>query len=388
MHALTYDGIHAIRHGTVDDPALVAPTDAIVAVSAAAICGSDLHVYHGREVGLDAGTVMGHEFVGRVVDVGPGVAGAVRGDTPGPRVGDRVMSPFTTSCGTCFYCAAGLTARCTSGQLFGWVEQGRGLHGGQAELVRVPLAASTLVPIPDDLGDVEGLLLGDVMATGYHCARMAEVGPRGTYVVLGCGPVGLMAILAARWFGAEQLFAVDSVPERLALAARFGAEPIPLRPVDHGRAATPRAGGSLEPGAQARIGTPEPSAHAAAVVAAIRDATDGRGADAVLEAVGSPSAGRLAYDIVRPGGTIAVVGVHHTASFAFSPVEAYDKNLTYRVGRCPARAYMPTLVDLARDRRGDLAALFTHRVPLSDGPAAYALFDEKRDGCVKVMLSM
>lgn len=378
MHALTFDAIHTIRHTTVRDPGLEADSDAIVAVSAAAICGSDLHVYHGREVGLDAGTVMGHEFVGRVVDVGADVAGLRRGD--------RVMSPFTTGCGACFYCAAGLTARCVRGQLFGWVEQGRGLHGGQAELVRVPLAPTTLVRIPDDLGDAEGLLLGDVLSTGYHCARMAEVGPRGTYVVVGCGPVGLMAILAARWLGAERLYAVDSVPERLAMAARFGAEPVRLG-VE--KASNVEGGAGAEgPEAEAGVKTAQPNAGAAAVVAAIRDATDGRGADGVLEAVGSPPAGRLAFDLVRPGGTIAVVGVHHSAAFAFSPVEAYDKNLTYRVGRCPARAYMPALVDLARARRDDLAVIFTHRVPLADGPGAYALFDEKRDGCVKVMLAV
>ncbi len=346
MRALTFQGIRTIRHETVPDPAILAPGDAIVQVRLAAICGSDLHVYHGRETGIDAGTVMGHELVGQVVETGAAVANV--------RVGDLVMCPFTTSCGTCFYCASGLTARCVHGQLFGWVSAGAGLQGGQAELVRVPLADSTLVAVPDDIRPEEALLLGDVLATGYHCARMAEVGPRGTFVVVGCGPVGLMAVAAARALGAEQLYAVDPVPARLEWAARFGAEPLRL------------------------------DAHAP-VVAAIHEATGGRGADAVLEAVGRPSAGRLAYDLVRPGGTIAVVGVHHAAGFAFSPGEAYDKNLTYRVGRCPARHYMPALVDLVRQRR-DLASVFTHRRKLAEGAEAYALFDEKGDGCVKVLL--
>jgi len=368
MRALTFEGLRDIRCSRVDDPGIRDGRDAIVAVSAAAICGSDLHVYHGREVGLDAGTVMGHEFVGRVVDVGRAVAGIRRGD--------RVMSPFTTSCGACYYCTSGLTARCTAGQLFGWVASGRGLHGGQAELVRVPWADTTLLRAPDDLGDAVALSLGDVLATGYHCARMAGVGPRGTFVVLGCGPVGLMAVLAARSLGAERPYAVDSVPERLALAARLGAEPVPL--------AMPKSsdsGGSTAAATGAKDG-------ASAVIAAIRDVTGGRGADAVLEAVGSPSAARLAYDLVRPGGTIAAVGVHHAPALAFSPAEAYDKNLTFRTGRCPARAYMPALVGLARAHRDEIAAVFTHRAPLAAGPAAYAMFDEKRDGCVKVMLEI
>jgi len=209
------------------------------------------------------------------------------------------------SSGGCYYCAIGLTARCTAGTLFGWVEGGEGLNGGQAEYVRVPMADATLMRLPDDIGLDEALLLGDVLATGYHCARMAEVGPEGTYVVLGCGPVGLMAVLAARSLGAERLLAVDAVPERLALAAQFGAAPLQLDRAD--------------------------------VVAEVRQATGGRGADAVLEAAGTEAAGRLAYDLVRPGGTIAVVGMHHADRFSFSPGEAYDKNLTYRVGRCPAR---------------------------------------------------
>jgi threonine dehydrogenase-like Zn-dependent dehydrogenase len=363
MKALTYQGVGIIGYETVPDPAILAPGDAIVAVSLAAICGSDLHVYHGRELGMDAGTVMGHEFVGRVVETGADVAGL--------RVGERVMCPFTTSCGHCFYCAIGLTARCTAGQLFGWVAGGVGLHGGQAEYVRVPLADSTLLAVPDDIRPEEALLIGDVLATGYHCARMAEVGPRGTFVVLGCGPVGLMAVVAARALGAERLFAVDSVPERLEWAARFGAVPLRLA----------AASGVMGTVAAPSDATPS-------VIAQIRDATDGRGADAVLEAVGSPAAGRLAYDLVRPGGTIAVVGVHHAADFAFSPGEAYDKNLTVRVGRCPVRHHMSALVDLVRARQHELAAVFTHRRTLAEGAEAYALFDGKLDGCVKVLLEL
>jgi threonine dehydrogenase-like Zn-dependent dehydrogenase len=192
MRAITYHAPHDLRVERVPDPVLLAPTDALVQVRLAAICGSDLHVWHGRETGLDPGTVMGHEFLGEVVE---------KGAASSLRVGDIVVSPFTTSCGACFYCTGGLTARCVHGQLFGWVEHGAGLHGAQAELVRVPLADTTLVPLPPGLAPEAGLLLGDVLATGHHCAVMAGAGPGTVCAVVGAGPVGLMAVLAARELG-------------------------------------------------------------------------------------------------------------------------------------------------------------------------------------------
>lgn len=335
-----------MRTESVAEPVIQAPTDALVRVELAAICGSDLHVWHGRETGLDAGTVMGHEFLGEVVETGAAVTRIRRGD--------RVVSPFTTSCGACYYCNRGLPARCVRGQLFGWVQDGAGLQGGQAELVRVPLADTTLLPLPPDLAPEAGLVLGDVLATGYHCATMAELTPRDVCAVVGCGPVGLMAVLAARELGAARVLALDTVPERLSLAERFGAEPVNLRHTD--------------------------------ALAAAHAATDGRGVDAVLEAVGSAESTRLAFMLLRAGGTISAVGVHHEAAFPFSPGDAYDKNLTYRIGRCPARYYMERLLPVARRHQSDLGALFTHRRPLDDAPAAYRLFDEKRDGCIKVAL--
>ncbi|HJR34902.1 MAG TPA: alcohol dehydrogenase family protein [Gemmatimonadales bacterium] len=346
MRALTYHGVRDLRVETVPDPVLIDPSDAIVAVRLAAICGSDLHIWHGRETGLDPGTVMGHEFLGEVVEVGRDVSRLARGD--------RVVSPFTTSCGTCFYCTHGLPARCTMGQLFGWVERGAGLHGGQAELVRVPLADTTLFPLPAELAPEAGLLLGDVLSTGWHAAVMGGVAPGAVAAVVGCGPVGLMAILAAHELGAERVFALDTVPERLALAGRFGATPVHLKELDP--------------------------------VATVRDATGGRGADAVLEAVGSPEATTLAFALARPGGTLAAVGVHHEAAFPFSPGAAYDKNLTYRIGRCPVRHYMDRLLPVAQRRQAELASLFTHRLPLDQAPDGYRVFDAREDGCIKVLL--
>jgi 2-desacetyl-2-hydroxyethyl bacteriochlorophyllide A dehydrogenase len=346
LKALVFEGVRAIAHADVPDARLLAPTDCVVRVEHAAICGSDLHVYHGRERGLDPGTAMGHEFVGEVVETGSAVRELARGD--------RVFSPFSTSCGRCFFCRQDLTARCVEGQLFGWVAQGRGLPGGQAELVRVPLAESTLVPVPDALPAEHALLVGDILSTGYFCALQAEVRSGGTYVVLGCGPVGLMTILAALDLGAARVFAIDSVPARLALAARFGAHAIDRSACDP--------------------------------VSAVREATEGRGADAVLEAVGSPASHRAALDLVRAGGTIAVVGVHNEESFAFTPAELYDRNLTYRVGRCPARALFSRVVPLAVAHARELDGVFTHRLPLERGAAAYELFDAKAEDCVKVLL--
>lgn len=346
MKALTFQGIHRILYETVPDPAIRAPRDAIVQVALAGICGSDLHVYHGRERGLDCGTVMGHEFAGRIVETGS----AVQKLNPGM----LVASPFTSNCGTCYFCKIGLTSRCEHGQLFGWVEAGEGLHGAQAEFVRVPLADSTLVPLPAGTPLVRGLMLGDILSTGYFCAKQAGVSAGGTYAVIGCGPVGLMAAIAARELGADEIYAIDGVPERLALAETFGAQALDFQSAD--------------------------------VVEVILAATQGRGVDGVLEAAGSRAAGRLGYELVRPGGTISVVGVHTEGDFAFSPAEAYDKNITYRVGRCPARHFMEHLLPLIQSNRYALENIVSHTLPLSQGAQGYALFDLKKEQCTKVVL--
>ncbi len=348
MRALTFHGIDDVRLTETCDPVLEDPRDALVRPLCAAICGSDLHAVQGREQGLDVGTVLGHEIYGEVLEVGA--------DVQHIRPGDRVVAPFTTSCGVCAPCMAGLTARCEQGQLFGWRSDGQGLHGTQAELLRVPLAQSTLVGIPKDVPGARALLSGDVLSTGMFCALQADAAACKTLAVLGAGPVGLMAALCALHLGAEQVWVLDSVPERLALAARFGATPLSV--IDGGAART------------------------------IQEQTAGRGVDAVCECVGSPAASRASLDLLRPGGTLAAVGVHTEASFAFSPGEAYDKNLTYRAGRCPARALMDTTLPLATDGDWPLEELFTHRVPLEAGPEGYRVFGARQDGCIKVLLEL
>ena len=346
MKALTFHGKEDIQFTSLEDPSIVMPGDAIVRISACAICGSDLHVYHEREKGIEHGTAMGHEFTGEIVEIGK--------DVRTFRPGDKVMSPFTTSCGRCFYCKLGLSCRCLNGQLFGWIEHGKGLHGGQAEYVRVPLADSTLMKVPEGVSHEEAILLGDVLSTGFFCARQAEVKPNGVYAVVGCGPVGLMAVVAAREFGAENLFAIDVVPERMAKAREFGAIPI------------------------------DASKQQPAEI--IHEATEGRGADGMMEAVGSHSAVRLAFELVRPGGVVSSVGVCNDEHLAFSPVDAYNKNLTYRIGRCPARSVMEQLIPLVQRRKYNLGSIFTHRMKLEEGRQGYEIFAGKKDHCLKVLL--
>jgi threonine dehydrogenase-like Zn-dependent dehydrogenase len=307
MRALTFQNEREVAVETVDDPRLETALDAIVRVQLCAVCGSDLHVYHGREQGMDPHCVMGHEFLGEVVEVGADV---------------RQLKP--------------------------------GQRASQAEYVRVPLADSTLVPLTDQLDDREALLLGDVLSTGYFCAEQASIQKGGCWVVVGCGPVALCSILAARELGAERIFAIDRVPDRLALATAFGADALNFETQD--------------------------------LRAEILEATQGRGADAVLEGVGNSAAHRTALELLRPGGVLSVVGVHNEPLFSFSPTEAYDKNLTYRVGRCPARRLAGELAPFAARQSSSLRQLWTHEMPLEDAAKAYSIFDEKRDGCIKVAL--
>ncbi|KAK9838103.1 hypothetical protein WJX81_001599 [Elliptochloris bilobata] len=329
MLACTFQGIHNVSVCERPVPELQGPGEALVKVSVAAVCGSDLHPYLGREVGLDLNTTMGHEFVGHVLQVSEGVTRLA--------VGERVVSAFTLSCGNCWFCTQRLTCRCShpgwGARVFGWVQGGVGLEGAQAEYVRVPLAESTLVPVPAGVNDEQALLCGDVLATGWFCAergRISELAAAQGSVavaVLGLGPVGLMAVVAACELGASQVFAVDTVPERLELAREFGATPLSL--------AAPQ----------------------------------------VLETVGSQAAVRLAYELIRPGGTISSVGVHTEREWGFTPVGGYDKNVTYSNGRCPARALMDRLLQFVQASAVDVTRVFTHRVPLADGVAVAAAYE-------------
>lgn len=347
MKAITFVDVEQLELSDVAAPHIEDPRDVIVQIAVAGICGSDLHPYLGRERGLDRGTIMGHELVGRIVEVGAGARSHWS-------EGDRVVAPFTTSCGACWACGLGLTSRCTQGQLFGWVQDGRGLHGAQAEHVRVPLADATLVAVPDAVeDDAVALLAGDVCATALFGAEIARVSAGDSVAIVGCGAVGLLAIRASLARGAAQVFACDVVASRLAAAERFGA--IALR----------------------ADGDP---------VSAVREQTGGRGVDAVIEAVGTPQATRLAADLARVGGRIGAVGVHTEPHLALSPGELYDRNLTYSAGRCPARRLLPAALELAAREARLVATLVTHRLPLEAGPDAYRRLASREEGWGKVVL--
>ena len=342
MKGVCFQSIGVVQWTELQDAEIESPLDAIVRVEMAGMCGSDLHPLFGREQGLDPGTAMGHEFVGTVVALGA--------DVRSLKLGDKVYSPFSTSCGNCFFCLRGLTSRCEIGQAIGWRSNSKGLQGGQAELVRVPLADGTLVRIPDGLSAEAALLLGDNFSTGYFCAEMANIDPDGLTVVIGCGSVGLLAIMAAKILGAKQIVAFDPVDRRRAMAESLGVV-------------------ALEPSSQS--------------VDFIRTKTAGRGADSVMELVGNPSAQSLAYEVIRPGGTMSVIGCHSSPTFSFTPTDAYNKNLTYRTGRCSARHYMGLLTDRVVNEKWNIGSMITHRFEPSDCKRAYDIFANQRDGCIK-----
>lgn len=350
MQGVCFQSVEQVATSDLPDPTILDPRDAIVRVTMAGLCGSDLHPFFGRETGLDPGTVMGHELVGKVVEIGEDAR-----QTGGIEVGDRVFVPFSTNCGNCFFCRQGITSRCEHGQLFGWVQDGRGLAGCQSEYVRVPMADATLMKLPEDVSDEAGLLLGDNFSTGFYCAEMANVKRGGVYVVIGCGTVGQLCVLAAKSMGAETIFALDPVAERRDRAESMGAVALPPNQDSLTR---------------------------------IRAETDGRGADAVMELVGLPAAQSMAYQAVRPGGVMSVIGCHCTPHFSFSPADAYDKNLTYRTGRCPARHYMHLLCDRVLAGEFDLSGFITHRFALPESQHAYDVFSNQRDGCLKAVFQM
>ena len=356
MKGVCFQSVGVVSTTDLPDAEIQNPNDAIVRTTLAGLCGSDLHPFWGREAGLAQGTVMGHEMVGIVEAVGVAV------DPTVVKVGDRVFIPFSTNCGHCFYCQSGLTSRCESGELFGWRNehpansQGngsliQGLHGCQSDLVRIPLANATLKRLPESISDEAGLLLGDNFSTGYFCAQMASIKPEGIYAVVGCGTVGQLCIVAAKSMGAEQIVAIDPVLERRKQAESLGA--IAVSPDDS--------------------------------LSEIKFRTDGRGVDAVMELVGTPPAQALAFEIIRPGGIMSVVGCHCSPNFAFSPVGAYDKNLTYKTGRCPARHYMDLLTQQVAAGQFDLSGFINREFSFAESEKAYDVFSNRRDGCLKAV---
>lgn len=389
MRALTWQGRRSVSVETVPDPVIQEPTDAIVKITSSAICGSDLHLYEVFGPFLDAGDILGHEPMGVVVEVGS--------DVTTLKVGDRVVVPFNISCGHCFMCRNGLQSQCETTQvteygsgasLFGFTKLYGQVPGGQAEYLRVPLAEYNTVIVGKDLPDERYLFLSDILPTAWQGVQYANVPEGGTLAVMGLGPVGQFA---AR-IGVERgyrVLAVDPVPERRAMADRHGVDTYDLTD---------------------------------SVVDELRDLTEGRGVDSVVDAVGLEAHGNpgvafaqnaigllpdgiarkimdtagmdrlaafyAAIDVVRRGGTVSVSGVYAGDADLLPMKTMFDKQLSLRMGQCNVKRWTDELLPFVEDPADPFGVmdLVTHSVPLEDAPALYETFQKKEDGCIKVVL--
>ena len=391
MRALTWQGKRKVSVETVPDPQIQEPNDAVIRVTSTAICGSDLHLYEVLAPFLTPGDVLGHETMGVVEEVGR-QAGHLQ-------VGDRVVVPFNISCGSCWMCSRGLFAQCEATQtretgkgarLFGYTSLYGAVPGGQAEYLRVPHADFGPVKVPEGAPDERWLYLSDILPTAWQAFEYADVPEDGTLAVFGLGPVGQLTARIARDRG-RRVIGVDRVPERLALAAKYGAETVDLDAVDD-------------------------------AAEAVIDLTDGRGADGTVDAVGmeahgsplakaaitavgllpdkvaAPLTDKVAIDRLaalnaaiksaRRGGTVSVSGVYGGEKDPMPLMEIFDRGLTMRFGQCHVRRWTDEISELLSQDDDVLGveSLATHRLPLEEAPAAYEMFQQKSDGCVKVVL--
>jgi len=366
MKAVVWHGVGDIRLDDVPEPSIQEPTDAIVRLTGSAICGTDLHFVRGSMSGMRAGTILGHEGVGVVEQLGD--------DVRDLEVGDRVVIPSTIACGSCAYCRAGYFAQCLRANPNG-PEAGTAFFGGpqatgpfdglQAEKARIPYANVGLVKLPDEVEDDDALLISDIFPTAWFAARLAEITKGDTVAVFGCGPVGLLTIVSARLQGAGRVLAVDQVHDRLEQARRLGAETVDFSREDP--------------------------------VQTLRRLTDGTGPDRVVDAVGvdaeAPDDGsepdqalRWAIDAVAKAGTVAIVGVYPPEAERFPIGMAFNKNLTLQMGNCNHRRYIPELVELVRAGVVRPSALLTQADDMRDAVSAYDAFDRHAEGWHKVAL--
>jgi threonine dehydrogenase-like Zn-dependent dehydrogenase len=387
MRANLWMGKKDVRVEQVPDPKILDQRDAIIKITSTAICGSDLHLYNGFVPSMEKGDILGHEFMGEVVETGSKVKNL--------RVGDRVVVPFPISCGKCFFCQKGLFSLCensnpnawmaekmwghATGGIFGYSHMLGGYAGGQAEYARVPFADVGPIKIPAGLTDEQVLFLSDIFPTGYMGAEMCNIEPGDTIAVWGAGPVGLFAMKSAFLLGAERVIGIDRFPERLRMAReKVGAEMINYEETD--------------------------------VLEALADMTGGRGPDACIDAVGleahvpgfqyaydrikqammletdRPIALREAIMACRNGGTVSVIGVYGGFIDKFPMGSLMNRSLTIRTGQCHAHRYLKPLLDRIMKGEIDPSFVITHRMPLEDAPRAYEMFLNKEDECVKVVL--
>ena len=388
MRAVCWNGKTDMRVETVPDPEILNPRDAIVKITSTAICGSDLHLYDGYIPTMKKGDILGHEFMGEVVEMGREVKNL--------KVGDRVVVPFTISCGQCFFCKKELWSLCDNSNpnawiaekmmgyspsgLFGYSHMMGGYAGGQAEYARVPFADVGPLVIPDGLEDDKVLFLSDIFPTGYMAAENCGIEPGDTVAVWGCGPVGQFAIQSAWMLGADRVIAIDRFPERLLLAKTWGrAEVIDYEEVD-------------------------------SVLDALRETTGGLGPDRCIDAVGMEAHGttldakvdklkqnaKLTFDrahvlreailACRKGGTLSLAGVYGGFVDKVPMGAAVNKGLTFKMGQTHMHRYMKPLLEKVENGEIDPSRLITHRLGLDDAPWGYKTFRDKEDSCIKIVL--
>ncbi|KAF4332160.1 formaldehyde dehydrogenase [Fusarium beomiforme] len=340
MKAVVFHGPYKVSVQERPIPEIQSPQDIIVKVNMTALCGSELHLYRGVEP-TEPDFIMGHEFTGTVVALGQNVRTV--------EIGDKVVSPFTASCGQCYYCQNGGSARCINSQALG----SPNLDGAQAEYVRVPFADGTVIKAPEGIHDQALILMADIFPTGYFGVKSGvEMMPKlnlneSTIVVIGCGPVGLCAVVAAAALKPKYLFAVDSVQSRLDQAAKLGAEPLNFLKDRNG------------------------------MIHRVKSVTDGRGADIVVEVVGLSPALRTAFDLVRSFGAISSIGVHN-AEIPWSGSDAYNKNVRLQMGRCPVRSIFHEAMEVLKQEQDSFGFLFDNILPLSDAAHGYELFNNSK----------
>jgi 2-desacetyl-2-hydroxyethyl bacteriochlorophyllide A dehydrogenase len=343
MRAVTFQAANEVRVDEKPDPAIGSADEVLLRVEASGICGSDLHIYHGR-VPVEQGFTIGHEYVGTVLDAGA--------DVERVAVGDRVLGCFHTACATCVACLRGDYHRCERQRTFGHGSHLGDLPGAQAELLVVPRANLTLRRVPEGMTDEAALFAGDVMGTGYHAVAHAGMKAGDTVAVLGLGPVGLCAVQAALAGGAVRVFAIDSVPARLEMAASFGAAPI-------------------------HLAEDEPKK-------AVRTATEGRGVDVVVDAVGDPAPLAMAISLCRDAGTVSGIGAY--AGKGEVPLGlAWLKGLQLRLGLANVIAHVDRVLALIEAGKLDPAPLVTHRMKLDDAAEAYEIYDNRE--ALKIVLT-
>ena len=387
MRALAWHGKHDVRIDTVDDPEIVNPRDAIIKVTSTAICGSDLHLYDGYIPTMQAGDILGHEFMGEVVDVGPGST---------LKKGQRVVVPFTIACGSCYHCGKHQYSACDNGLpadnqdiaqtlygtpmsgLFGYSHMTGGYAGGQAEYVRVPFSDVGPIVIPDGIDDDKVLFLSDILPTGWQAAEYAEIEPGDTVAVWGCGPVGLFAVQSAFLMGAERVIAIDHFPRRLELARGFGAEMINFEESDVYHSLMEMTGGIGPDAAIDAVGLEAHGLSLDNIVDQIKASTF-LGTDRIHSI-------RQAIYSVRKGGRVSMPAVYGGYVDKF-PLGAFmEKGLTLKTGQTHVQHYMPALLNAIIEDKIDTTFLISHRMPLEQGPQGYKIFHDNQNEATKIVL--